>query len=53
MVSTRRDGQTIWYALASRPVRRLVETLYDIYCGRDTLCVPSPATKRKSARGRR
>lgn len=33
LLSTRRDGQTIWYSLASDPVRRLVETLYDIYCG--------------------
>jgi len=24
LVSTRREGQTIWYALASEPVRRLV-----------------------------
>lgn len=33
LVATRREGQTIWYALASPPVRRLIETLYDIYCG--------------------
>jgi DNA-binding transcriptional ArsR family regulator len=33
MVSARRDGQTIWYVLASEPVRRLVGTLYEIYCG--------------------
>lgn len=33
LVSTRREGQTIWYALASEPVKRLVGTLYDIYCG--------------------
>lgn len=33
VVATRRDGQTIWYALASVPVKKLVETLYEIYCG--------------------
>lgn len=33
LVATRREGQTIWYSLASEPVRRLVGTLYDIYCG--------------------
>ena len=32
LVSTRREGQTIWYGLADHSVRRLVETLYDIYC---------------------
>ncbi len=32
VVSTRREGQTIWYALANPIVRRLVETLYDVYC---------------------
>lgn len=32
VVSTRRDGQTIWYALSSKPVRRLIEALYEIYC---------------------
>ena len=32
LVSTRRDGQTIWYAIASTPARKLVETLYHIYC---------------------
>ena len=32
LVSTRREGQTIWYGLADDSVRRLVETLYDIYC---------------------
>jgi DNA-binding transcriptional ArsR family regulator len=33
LVSTRRDGQTIWYALVSGPARKLIETLYEIYCG--------------------
>lgn len=45
LVDTRREGQTIWYALASEPVRRLVETLYDIYCGPPAACAPKSAAK--------
>ncbi len=33
LVDTRRDAQTIYYALASGPVRRIIQTLHDIYCG--------------------
>lgn len=32
LVRTRRDGQTIHYALASPEVRHVIETLYAIYC---------------------
>jgi len=32
LVATRRDGQTIYYSLASAEVRALLETLYRIYC---------------------
>jgi DNA-binding transcriptional ArsR family regulator len=32
MVKTRRDGQTIFYRLASEPVTRVLRVLYDIYC---------------------
>ncbi len=32
IVATRRDGQTIYYRLASQEVRRLIDTLSDIYC---------------------
>ena len=32
LVRTRRDGQTIYYSLASPAVRALLETLYGIYC---------------------
>jgi DNA-binding transcriptional ArsR family regulator len=45
LVSTRREGQTIWYALASEPVRRLVGTLYDIYCGPQAVCPPKSASR--------
>ncbi len=32
LVKTRRDGQTIFYRLASEPVTRVLTTLYGIYC---------------------
>lgn len=32
LVKTRRDGQSIYYRLASEPVTRVLSTLYDIYC---------------------
>jgi ArsR family transcriptional regulator, virulence genes transcriptional regulator len=40
VVTTRRDGQTIWYAIGSPPVRELIGTLYRTYCG-----VPAPTRK--------
>lgn len=35
LVSTRRDGQTILYSLASAEVRAVLETLYRVYCAPD------------------
>jgi DNA-binding transcriptional ArsR family regulator len=32
LVSTRRDGQTIYYSLASAEVQSMLETLYRVYC---------------------
>ena len=32
LVATRRDGQTIYYSLASAEVKALLESLYRIYC---------------------
>jgi DNA-binding transcriptional ArsR family regulator len=32
LVATRRDGQTIYYRLASNEVREILETLYRLYC---------------------
>lgn len=32
LVNTRREGQTIWYSIASGPARELLETLYRFYC---------------------
>ncbi len=33
LVATRREAQTIYYSLASRDVRVLIETLYGLFCG--------------------
>lgn len=32
LVSTRRDGQVIFYSLASAEVKAVLETLYQVYC---------------------
>lgn len=32
LVTARREGQTIWYAICSPPARMLVEALYRAYC---------------------
>lgn len=32
LVGTRRESQTIYYALADGPVRKVIATLHDIYC---------------------
>jgi DNA-binding transcriptional ArsR family regulator len=50
LVATRRDGQTIFYSLASEAVRKLVATLYDIYCGPAAICPPAPRGRARRAR---
>lgn len=34
LVTTRRDGKTIYYSIANDDVRRVISVIYDIYCGR-------------------
>lgn len=50
LVATRREGQTIWYALSSGPARRLIETLYDVYCGSGPTRVPKSKPQMRAAR---
>ena len=38
LVTTRREAQTIYYALASGPAQRIIETLHGIYCGQVPVC---------------
>lgn len=33
LVTTRRDGKTVYYSLADDDVRRLIGVIYDIFCG--------------------
>jgi DNA-binding transcriptional ArsR family regulator len=32
LVATRRESQTIYYSLSSKPVTRLIALLYELYC---------------------
>jgi hypothetical protein len=47
LVRARRDGQTIWYSIASPPARRVLETLFEIFCKPASMCEP-PVRQRKS-----
>lgn len=33
LVTTRREGQTIWYSICSDPARRVLDALYTACCG--------------------
>ncbi len=46
LVRARRDGQTIWYSIASLPARRVLETLFEIFCKPDSMCAPSARRRR-------
>lgn len=51
VVSARREGQTIWYSIASDEARALVATLYSVFC-RPTAAVRPTPRKRLAPRGR-
>lgn len=44
IISGRRDGQTIWYRIASQPARDIMQVLYAAYCA---------GSKPRTARGRK
>lgn len=48
LVRARRDGQTIWYALASAPAQRVLETLFELFCNPTPLC--KPAARKRTAK---
>lgn len=50
LVTTRREGQTIWYSIASEPARKLVETLYQVFCAPDRICAPARKSKGRASR---
>ena len=47
LVRARRDGQTIWYSIASPPARRVLETLFEIFCKPASMCEP-PSWRQQS-----
>jgi DNA-binding transcriptional ArsR family regulator len=53
LVTTRRDGQTIWYAIGSPEARELVRTLYRTYCAPASACAPAPRARRRASARRR
>ncbi len=50
LVTTRREGQTIWYSIASEPARKLVETLYQVFCAPNRICASTTKPKGRSGR---
>ncbi|EJW11023.1 Transcriptional regulator, ArsR family [Rhodovulum sp. PH10] len=42
LVTARRDGQTVWYAIASPAARELLGTLHRLYCTPAPVC-PAPS----------
>lgn len=45
LVSARREGQTIWYSIASAPAREVLATVYRIYCQPEALCAAPQAAE--------
>ncbi len=47
LVHARREAQSIYYSIASGPARRVLETLFAVYCAPEPLCFdpsgPNPA----------
>lgn len=38
LVAARREAQTIYYDIVSPPARRILQTLFELFCMPDTLC---------------
>lgn len=53
LVSARRDGQTIWYAIADTPARAVLSTLFTVYCRPDRTCGEPAPQKRTGERKER
>ncbi len=45
LVKTRREAQTIYYSMAGEEATRVIETIYEVFCGAD------PATSNAKAAG--
>ena len=53
LVRARRDGQTIWYSVASDPAQRILQTLFEIFCKPTTLCGASTKPQQKQVKSKR
>ncbi|MDE1895507.1 MAG: winged helix-turn-helix transcriptional regulator [Rhodospirillales bacterium] len=44
LVAARREAQTIFYGIASHPARRVLETLFELFCApaQAGICAPDP-----------
>lgn len=40
-VTTRRDGQFVYYRLASPEIRALIEKMHELFCAKNGGCTPS------------
>jgi DNA-binding transcriptional ArsR family regulator len=48
LVATRRESQTIYYSLSSKPITRLIGLLYELYCApHGDMAASPPKTRRK------
>lgn len=52
LVAARRDGQTIWYSIASAEARILLSAIYSIFCAPQRASEQTPKNK-NARRGRR
>jgi len=50
LVETRREAQTIYYALVDGPARTLLGTLHDLYCPTPAAVAPAASKVRKTAK---
>jgi ArsR family transcriptional regulator, virulence genes transcriptional regulator len=54
LVASRRDGQTIWYSIASEEARELLRAIYRVYCTTQPVCRPAvparPAARKAPAK---
>jgi DNA-binding transcriptional ArsR family regulator len=50
LVATRRESQTIYYSLSSKPITRLMGLLYELYCAPGCDDEAPPAKMRRKAK---
>lgn len=50
IIAARRDGQTIWYRIESKPARDVVNTLYQSFC-QSSKCIDDEASQPSAANG--